>query len=423
MASLRVRAGHRAAFVIAMIALLGHVSARGQEAAEAERVVAIRVEGTQRIDPETVLSYVPVKPGDVATAERLDQSLKALFATELFADATLQRQGGTLIVRIAENPIINRIAFEGNRRIADDILSSEVQLRPRLVYTRTKVQAEVKRILDLYRRSGRFAAKVEPKIVRLPQNRVDLIFEIDEGRVTGVRSINFLGNQRFSDSRLREVIQTKESRWWRILSTDDVYDPDRLAFDQELLRRFYLEQGYADFRVVSSSAELTPDRSGFHITFTLDEGARYRFGLVDVSGTVPGLDPAALADRLVTRPGAWFDAGEIDSTVSALASAAGDQGHVFIQVTPRMERDPAERLVHLTYEVAEGPRLFADKIEITGNERTLDKVIRREMKLAEGDALDMSKLQESLRRIRNLGFFEKVEIRITLPDGQTRTVR
>ena len=231
MASLRVRAGRKAAFVIAMIALLGHVSARGQDAAEADRVVAIRVEGTQRIDPETVLSYVQVKPGDVATAERLDQSLKALFATELFADVTLQRQGGTLIVRIAENPIINRIAFEGNRRIDDDILSSEVQLRPRLVYTRTKVQAEVKRIIDLYRRSGRFAAKVEPKIVRLPQNRVDLIFEIDEGRVAGVRSINFLGNQRFSDGRLRAVIQTKESRWWRILSTDDVYDPDRLAFD------------------------------------------------------------------------------------------------------------------------------------------------------------------------------------------------
>ena len=254
-------------------------------------VADIRIEGVQRIEPETIRSYLLIQPGDAWDDERVDRSLKALFATGLFADVNLSRVGNTLVVKVVENPIINRIAFEGNSKIDDKDLNAEIQLRPRVVYTRTRVQNDVKRILDLYRRHGRFGATVEPKVIQLSENRVDLVFEINEGEFTGVRSINFVGNHQFSDGKLRGVLQTKESRWYRFLTSDDTYDPDRLTYDRELLRRFYLTEGYADFRVVSAVAELTPDRDGFIITFTLDEGERYRFGKIDVNIKIKDLPP------------------------------------------------------------------------------------------------------------------------------------
>src|ERR1700738_5096012 len=223
----------------------------------------IRIEGVQRIEPETVRSYLLIQPGDAWDDERVDKSLKALFATGLFADVNLSRVGNTLVVNVVENPIINRIAFEGNRKLDDKDLNAEIQLRPRVVYTRTRVQNDVKRILDLYRRHGRFEATIEPKVIQLSENRVDLVFEIKEGGFTGVRSINFVRNRQYGDSVLRAVMRTKESRWYRSPRT---YDPDRLAYDRELLRKFYLTKGYADFHVVSAVADLSPERDGFIIT-------------------------------------------------------------------------------------------------------------------------------------------------------------
>jgi outer membrane protein insertion porin family len=385
-------------------------------------VQQIRFDGTQRIDPETVQSYMLIKPGDVADADKLDRSLKALFATGLFADVVLQQDGSTLIVRVVENPIINRIAFEGNRRVNEEQLLQEVQLRPRVVYTRTKVQNDVKRIIDLYRRSGRFAATVEPKVIQLPQNRVDLVFEISEGQVTGVRRINFVGNQRFSDGRLREVIQTRESRWWRILSTDDTYDPDRLSFDRELLRKFYLANGYADFRVVSAVAELTPDREGFYITFTIEEGDRYKFGKIDVNSKLRDLNVDVLRSTLTTEAGAWYDADKVEGSINALTDAVGSRGYAFVDIRPRINRDRDAKTVDVTYEIQEGPRVYVERINITGNVRTLDKVIRREMRVAEGDAFNTAKLRRSRQRIRNLGFFDRVEVNNVPGDQPDRTV-
>lgn len=382
----------------------------------------IKIEGTQRIDPETVQSYLLIKPGDPADPERLDRSLKALFATGLFADVTLRQDGGTLIVRVVENPIINRIAFEGNRRVNDELLLSEVQLRPRVVYTRTKVQNDVKRVLDLYRRSGRFAATVEPKVIQLPQNRVDLIFEINEGQVTGVRRINFVGNQQFSDGRLREVIQTRESRWWRILSTDDTYDPDRLSFDRELLRKFYLANGYADFRVVSAVAELTPDREGFYITFTIEEGDRYKFRSIDVISRIRDLNIEELRRKVTTEPADWYDADKVEQSITALTDEVGSLGYAFVDVRPRINRDREAKVIDVTYEIQEGPRVYVERINITGNVRTLDKVIRREFRLAEGDAFNTAKMRRSRQRIRNLGFFDKVEVTNVPGDAPDRTV-
>ena len=371
---------------------------------------AIRVDGNQRIEAATIESYMDVTVGDRFDNQRIDHSLKALFATELFRDVSLVREGNTLVVRVKENPIINRLAFEGNLRVSDDLLSSEVQLRPRVVYTRSKVQSDVTRIVEIYRRSGRFAATVEPKIIRLPQNRIDLVFEINEGPETGILHISFIGNKRFRDSRLRDEILTKESVWYRFLSTDDKYDPDRLTFDRELLRKFYLSEGYADFRVISAVAELTRSRTGFFITFTVEEGERYRFGTVDIESTLRDLSAEQLLEQVGTVSGEWYDADLIEETIQELTDTVGTLGYAFVDIRPRTKRDSENRIVDLTYEIAEGPRVFIERINVSGNFRTLDEVVRREFRLVEGDAFNAAKIRRSLQRIQNLGFFETVDI-------------
>jgi outer membrane protein insertion porin family len=382
----------------------------------------IRIEGTQRVEPETVRSYLQVQPGQPFDADKIDKSLKSLFATGLFADVRLKREGDALIVHVIENPVINRIAFEGNHKLSDTTLNQEIQLKPRSVYTRTKVQSDVKRILDLYRRNSRFAARVEPKIIPLDQNRVDLVFEIDEGPTTGIRSINFVGNHLFSASRLREVISTKESRWYRFFSNADNYDPDRLTYDRELLRKFYLSEGYADFRVVSAVAELTPQRDGFLITFTIEEGERYKFGKIDLVSAIKDVPAAALKPLITVRQGDWYNADRVDKTISALTDALGNRGYAFIQIEPRVKRDPVTHTIDVTFDVKEGPRVYVERIDITGNVRTLDRVIRREFRLVEGDAFNTSRLQRSEQRIKNLGYFKKVDITTNPGSAPDKTV-
>jgi outer membrane protein insertion porin family len=370
----------------------------------------IRIVGAKRIESETIRSYLQIQPGDPWSEELVNSSLKSLFATGLFADVNLSRVGNTLVVKVVENPIINRIAFEGNKKLSDKDLNAEIQLRPRVVYTRTRVQSDVRRILDLYRRRGRFGATVEPKVIQLSENRVDLVFEINEGEFTGIRSINFVGNHAFTEGKLRGVVASKENRWYRFLSTNDSYDPDRLTYDRELLRKFYLTEGYADFRLVSAVAELTPSRNGFVLTFTLDEGQRYRFGKIDVHIKLKDLPAATVLPLLTVRSGDWYDAEQVEKSISILTDALGDRGYAFVQVKPEIRRNRKDHTVDVTFNVAEGPRVYVERIDIVGNVRTLDKVIRREMQLVEGDAFNTTKMQRSQQRIKNLGFFKKVEV-------------
>jgi outer membrane protein insertion porin family len=404
---------------------IGQTAVRGPSLAQmggGGTVTDIRIEGVQRIEPETVRSYLLIQPGDAWDDELVDRSLKALFATGLFADINLSRVGNTLVVKVVENPIINRIAFEGNSKIDEKDLTAEIQLRPRVVYTRTRVQNDVKRILDLYRRHGRFGATVEPKVIQLTENRVDLVFEINEGEFTGVRSINFVGNHQYSDSKLRGILQTKESRWYRFLTSDDSYDPDRLTYDRELLRRFYLTEGYADFRVVSAVAELTPDRDGFIVTFTLDEGERYRFGKVDVNIKIKDLPPEEVLPLLTVHTGDWYDAEAVEKSISILTNALGNRGYAFVEVRPNINRNREERTVDITFDVQEGPQVYVERIDIVGNVRTLDKVIRREFQLVEGDAFNTTKMQRSQQRIKNLGFFRKVDVTNSPGSAADKTV-
>lgn len=379
-------------------------------AQDASRVRQIVVQGTQRIEIETVKSYMAISEGDPYDADRIDRSLKTLYNTGLFADVAIRREGDVVLVRVVENPIINRIAFEGNKRIKEEELTQETQLRPRVVYTRSKVQTDVKRILDLYRRNGRFGATVEPKIIQLEQNRVDLVFEINEGEPTFVKRINFVGNHKYSDSRLREVLMTKEERWYRFFSSDDTYDPDRVTYDRELLRRYYLKHGYADFRVVSAVAELTPDRQGFFITFTVDEGDRYKFGSSEINANLKDLKADELKPLLVSQPGDWYNADQVEDIVQKLTDALGTRGYAFVDVKPQVNRDRDNKTINITYDIQEGPRVYVERIDISGNVRTLDKVIRREFKLVEGDAFNTAKLRRSRQRVKDLNFFEKAEV-------------
>ncbi|MGE3622269.1 MAG: outer membrane protein assembly factor BamA [Bdellovibrionales bacterium] len=370
----------------------------------------IRVEGTERLEPETVTSYLTFAKGDHVTQDKIDSSLKALYATGLFADINIAMQGSTLMVKVTENPIINRITFEGNDAISKEDLEKEIQLKPRLVYTLPRVQRDVQRILDVYRRQGRFAAVVEPKIVKLAQNRVDLVFEITEGSRTGIRSIKFVGNEHYDDGELHQAISTRESAWWRFFSNTDYYDPDRLNYDRELLRRFYLNEGYVDFRVLSAVAELTPDREDFFITFTIEEGPRYKFGKIDVKSEIKGLDGGKLRQYLKAREGDWYSADRIDKTVTTLSTVLGDKQYAFANIVPQPDKHKDTHTVDIIFDVKQGERVYISRIDINGNSRTVDKVIRREMRLAEGDPFSATKIHLSEQKLKDLNFFETVKV-------------
>jgi outer membrane protein insertion porin family len=417
-----MRAASRTLLLLALLAAAAWAGPAHAQAGGGDTIRRIVVEGNQRIEPSTVESYLTVRPGDRFDPARLDESLKNLFGTGLFDDVSLDRRGDALVVRVRENPIINRIAFEGNNRINDETLQSEIQLQPRVVYTRARVQNAVARVLELYRRNGRYAARVEPKIIELDQNRVDLVFEIDEGERTGVAGINFIGNEAFSDSTLRGVVQTRESAFWRLLTTDDTYDPDRLSFDQELLRRFYLGRGYADFQVASAVAELTPDGDDFFITFTVEEGPQYRVGQVNLESTIRDLGTDQLRQFVATETGEVYNADEVEQTIQRLTDEVGRLGYAFAQIEPVTAKNAQDLTIDLTYRIDEGPRVYVERIDVRGNQRTLDQVIRREFRLAEGDAFNTALLRRSQQRLRNLGFFETVDVRTVQGSAPDRVV-
>ncbi|WP_414642060.1 outer membrane protein assembly factor BamA [Brevundimonas sp.] len=397
-------------------------AAQTPAAPQEQRVMINRilVRGNQRIDQTTILSYLPIQPGDTVDPGVLDVAVRTLTRTQLFADVQLGVQpNGDLVVEIVENPIINQVVFEGNSAIGEEKLREEVTLRPRGIYTRARVQEDVGKIVELYRLSGRISATVTPKLVQLDQNRVDVVFEIDEGPETGVRAITFLGNTAFSDGDLQEVMVTKRSQWWQFFSSNDNYDPNRLDYDREQLRKFYTNRGYYDFRVLSAVAELAPDDSAFGITITLDEGDRYNFGTVDVVTENDRLNPEFLKLLLPIRTGQLYESDKIESAVDALTFAAGSAGYAFVEIEPTYRANPETDTVDVTFNVKEGQRVYVDRINVIGNTRTLDNVIRREMMLTEGDAFNRTLLERSRNNLRALGFFKEVtveEARGSAPD-------
>jgi len=415
------------AFLLSVVApaffVLGISFSTVQAQAQSGFVIrSVQVTGNRRVEPETVRSYLQFSPGDRYSPIKVDDSLKALFATGLFSDVRIGSKGTTVIVTVVENPIINRVAFEGNAESDDKALASEVQLKSRSIFSRARVQSDVQRILDVYRRQGRFAARVEPKIINLQHNRIDLVYEIYEGPKTTVRSISFVGNEAFSDSQLRDIITTTETGLLSFFKPTNIYDPDRLNLDRELLRQFYLKNGYADARVVSAIADLDRDGQGFFITFTMEEGEQYRFGTIDLQTTLESVNPQNALNKVQTKTGKIYNAKKIDDSIENITIDVSALGYAFARVTPRIDRDPIARIISITYLVEQGPRVYIERIDISGNIRTQDYVIRREFRLSEGDAYNRLLVDSARRRLKALGIFKNVRVKVEPGNAADRII-
>jgi outer membrane protein insertion porin family len=393
-----------------VFAIAGVATVASTGAAIAQSVNSIVVEGNRRIEASTVRSYFKLGPGGQLGPAQIDEALKALYTTGLFSDVRISHSGGRLVVTVVENPVINRVAFEGNKKAKDAQLEAEVQSKPRGTLSKPTVQADVQRIVEIYHRSGRFDVTVVPKIIELPNNRVDLVFEINEGAKTGVKDIRFVGAHAFSAGRLKRVIKTNESNWLSFLQTTDIYDPDRVEADRDLLRRFYLSHGYADVRIVSALGEYDPEKKGFVITFTIDEGGQYRVGTLDVISNVRAIDPASLRSRAKLSSGNVYNADLVQKSVEAMTIEAAKHGYAFATVRPRGDRDFQRKLINLTFVVEEGSRAYIERIDIHGNTRTRDYVIRREFDLGEGDPYNRALVDRAERRLKNLNYFKTVKI-------------
>ena len=384
-----------------VIAIAGAQSAAAQ---------TIEVRGNQRVDADTIRSYFRTTPGERLDAIKIDQGLKALYATGLYADVKISQEANRIVVTVVENLTINRVAFEGNKKVKTEVLTGEVQTKARGALSRPMVQADVQRIVEVYRRQGYFNVRVDPKIIDQPNNRVDLVFEITEEQKTTVRKINFVGNKAFSDYKLLDVITTIRSNWLSWLSNRDVYDPERVAADQELLRRFYLKNGYADFRILSATVDMDPDTKGFVLNFTLDEGEQYRFGTIDIVSNIRDADPESLRKLMRVGPGKTYDAEAVEKTVEAMTIELSRYGYAFSQVRPRGDRDVQTRIINIVFVLEQGPRVYVERINVRGNTRTRDWVVRREFDLQEGDAYNRVLIDRAERRLRNLGYFKNVKI-------------
>jgi len=377
----------------------------------ADTIQSVTVVGAQRLEPDTIRSYIKLRTGQTYTQALADQALKDLFATELFADVQISNDHGAVTITVKENPVINRIILEGNKRIKEEKITPEIKLAPRQIFTRSKVRADVARIIELYKRQGRFAASVEPKMVMLDQNRVDIVFEITEGPKSKVRQINIIGNEHFSDGELRGEMVTKQTGLTKIFSSGTTYDPDRMAFDQQKMRQFYLTKGYADFRIVSAVAELTPDKKDFILTYVVEEGPRYKFGDVKVESQLRDFDGERLAAQLPMKKGDWYNAKQVEDTIDKLNETLGTFGYAFADVRPDYNRNKDDLTMGLTFQIAEAPRVYVERIDVNGNTLTQDKVVRREFRLAEGDAFNSLQVKRSTARINSLGYFqEKFEV-------------
>ncbi|WP_374137967.1 MULTISPECIES: outer membrane protein assembly factor BamA [unclassified Sphingomonas] len=375
-------------------------------------IKSLRVDGSQRIESDTVLSYTKLRIGQAFNNESLDQAIKDLLNSDLFADVTINgAQSGEIVLKVRENPIINRVLLEGNKRLKSDKIQKEIKLAPRQIFTRSAVRADVARIIELYRRQGRFAASISPKMVALDQNRVDIVFEISEGPKSKVRQINIIGNEVFSDGKLRGEMATKQARLTTFLSSNTSYDQDRLAYDQQKLRQFYLTEGYVEFKVTSAVAELTPDRKDFIITYVVQEGKRYKFGDVTVDSDIRDFDNKKLAGSLVAKKGQWYNAKKVEDSVDAINQTAGLFGYAFTEVNPEFTPDREALTMTINFHISEAKRTYVERIDINGNTVTQDQVVRRELRLAEGDAFNSFLVKRSQDRINSLGFFqEKLEV-------------
>lgn len=386
----------------------------------------VQITGNQRIESETILSHITINKGDDITQSQLDQSLKNLYMTGFFKDVHIDHNGSIINIKVDENPLITKVNFEGNSKLKDDKLEEEVQIRSGEVLSMAKVQMAQQRLLEIYRQMGRFGATVEPKIIKLDQNRVNLVFEINEGNSTYIRKINFIGNKSISSSKLESAMLTKKTRWFRFFATDDTHDPNRFMADQEAIRNYYMDQGFADIQIKSAVAELSPDHKDFFLTFTLDEGQVYQFGKVNIDCQVKGIDVESLKSSVQFAQGDTYSRKHVEKTVQKMTEVLGSKGYAFAEVSPVPHKDREKKTIDLKFEIKEGAKVYIERIEIVGNDRTRVNVILREMTIHEGDAFNTVRLKDSEKRLKDLGYFKNVDIEVkqgSTPDRAKLVVR
>lgn len=390
----------------------GAAAVVGAGIAHAAVASSIQVKGNQRVEAATIKTYVTIKPGKSYSGADIDASVKALYATSLFSDVGIAQRGSVLVVTVVENPIINSVIFEGNKKIKSDILAALVELKPRGVLTDAKLQADIFHIKEYYRTKGRSAAEVEGRVGQLPNNRVNIVFAINEGERTGVAAVQFVGNKAFSAQRLSGIVMTKTTNWLSWLTQNDVYNEAKLNADADLLRAFYLKHGYADFQVLSQDATFDAEKGKYTVTYTLDEGPKYKFGDVAIDSSIQGVDTNALKQFLKTQSGHTFDSTAVEKSTENLTIELSRLGYVFAQVRPRGDRDYSNNTINLTYVIDEGQRVYIERIDIRGNTKTRDYVIRREFDVSEGDAYNRVMIDRARRRLSNLDFFKKIDMSV-----------
>ncbi|MEH2477745.1 outer membrane protein insertion porin family [Nitrobacteraceae bacterium AZCC 2146] len=406
-----IRGGLLAASILVAMPVAATVTAAlVSSTAVAQTAASISVEGNRRVDVETIRSYFRPGPSGRLDQGNIDDGLKALVETGLFQDVKINQAGGRLVVSVVENPVIGRIAFEGNKKVKDDQLTAEIQSKPRGTLSRPMVQSDAQRISEIYRRSGRYDVSVVPEIIEQPNNRVDLIFTVTEGQKTGVKSIEFIGNNFYSSYRLKDVIKTRESNLLSFLASGDLYDPDRIEADRDLIRRYYLKNGFADVQVVAALTEYDPERKGFLVTFKIEEGQQYRVSSVDFQSTIPTLDANSLRTFSRVNVGSLYNAEALEKSVEEMQIETSRRGYAFAIVRPRGDRNFEQHTVSIGFAVEEGPRTYIERINVRGNTRTRDYVIRREFDLSEGDAYNRALVDRAERRLKNLDFFKSVKV-------------
>ena len=382
-------------------------------------IAAIRVVGNHRIATGTILSYILLAPGDPFSASQINLSLKTLYATGLFSNAEITRQGNVLVVAVRENPVVNQVYFEGNKAVKDKSLKKVISLQPGAVFTTAAAAADTKAVLADFAKHGRYDAQVTPEIVRLPENRVNVVFKCVQGPETLISRINFIGNHHFDQSKLREVVSSRQNAWFRFLSDSDHYDPERIKYDEELLTRFYYHHGYADFKLDSATAQLAPNRKSFFLTFVMTEGPRYRVGSVQVVSSVPHLSGKSLRALVPIEKGDIFDGDALRTAVKRISTQVQDKGFAFAQVEPDVKENKKAHTIALTFHVINGPRVYVRNVDIVGNTRTEDGIIRRQIELAPGDAYNETAVKESKQNLKDLGFFSKKGLSVKpVPAGQ-----
>ncbi|ARP65749.1 outer membrane protein assembly factor BamA [Mesorhizobium sp. WSM1497] len=386
-------------------------------AAEAAVVSRVEVSGNQRIDAETIRNYITIKPGKAFSSSDIDGAVKALFGTGLFSDVQINQVGSTLVVKVAEYQVVNQVLFQNNKKLKDNALAAAVQLKPRGTFSQATLDADVESVKAAYKRIGRDDVTVTTQVMQLGDNRVNVVFNIAEGDRTQIAAINFVGNSAYSSRRLSDIINTKRSSWVSFILRDDVYDDDKLRADQELLRRFYYNHGYADFQVVSAVGELDSATNKYTVTITVQEGDRYTFGDVSVESTIPEVDGKSLESVIETHKGDVYNAKNVEDSIIALTEKVAGSGYAFAQVTPRGDRNFENHTISVVYTIDQGTKAYIERIEIRGNDRTRDYVIRREFDVSEGDAFNQVLIQRAKKRLENLNYFEKVDIS-TVPGSQ-----